>query len=394
MGTDMASPMAAVDLVAPVLREHAAGHDERATFPWESVAALRRHGLMGLLVPSRYGGAGAGLADFVEVAQGLSGHCLSTGQIWAMHCFQVDAIVRHGTPALQAALLPRIAAGEVYVGSVTSERGRRADLFSASAALDAEGDGDRVTIERDAPVVTGGDHADGYLITMRASPTARPHEVSLVYADRADLQIETAGEWDALGMRATESIGMKLKGTVPAHNVVGAPGRFADVARQSMVPLSHIGWSACWLGAARGALRDLLRWQAGSGGGRGRDGGPSELSSERIGRIRVSLELVSAYLTRVREEVEQARAGGTGMDGPRGQIQLNTLKIAAADLTFEAVDRMVQLAGLRAGYLKNSELALERHFRDLRSASLNHANDALTVGVGALSMLDRGVTLI
>jgi acyl-CoA dehydrogenase len=392
-GLPMVSPSALVDPVAPVLRAHAAGHDESATFPRESVEALRRNGLMGLLVPAEYGGPQADLATFVEVAQGLSAHCLSTGQIWAMHCFQVDAIVRYGSPELKSDLLPRVVAGEVYIASVTSERGRKADLFNASSPLDV--DGDRVVIDRAAPVVTGGDHADGYLITMRASPTARESDVSLVYADRAELRTETVGEWNALGMRATESIGMTLKGSVPTHNVVGGPGRFAEIARESMVPISHLGWSACWLGAARGAMSDLVRWTAKSGSGRSRgDGGRSDLFYERIGRIRVALELVSAYLTRVREEVERARRENATLDSPRSQVQLNTLKIATADLTFQAVNHMMDLAGLRGGYLKDSELALERHFRDLRSASMNHANDTLTVGVGALSMLDRGVTLI
>lgn len=387
----MVSPTSLVDQVAPTLRKNAAACDESATFPLESLAALRESGLMGLLVPAGFGGLGADLATFVAVAAGLSEHCLSTGQIWAMHCFQVDAIVRYGSPELTETLLPRIAAGDVYLASVTSEAGARANLFSATTPLEA--DGDRLIIDRTAPVVTGGTAADGYLITMRASPTAKETEVSLVYADRADLQTEIVREWNALGMRATESIGMALKGAVPAHNVVGKPGGFATIARESMVPLSHLGWSACWLGTARGALDQLVRWAAKSGTGRGQQG-RSDLFFERIGRIRVSLELVSSYLTRVREEVERARRENRTLDTPRSQLQLNTLKIVASELTFQAVNEMVQVAGLRGGYLRDSELALERHFRDLRSASMNHSNDTLMVGVGALSMLDRGVTLI
>ncbi|MFI7553246.1 acyl-CoA dehydrogenase family protein [Micromonospora sediminimaris] len=370
--------------IAPVAREHAASHDESATFPSEAMSAIRAHGLLGLLVPVEYGGLGADLATFVGVAAGLAAHCLSTAQIWAMHCFQVDAIARHGTPELRDALLPRVAAGEVYISSVTSERGRKADLFSAGTPLHA--DGDRLLIERSAPVVTGGEHADGYLITMRAAPDAAESEVSLVYADRGDLQTEITSDWHSLGVRGTASIGMTLKGSVPRYHVVGAPGRFAEVARESMVPLSHLGWSACWLGTARGALAEVVRAQA--------RGARSDLEYARIGRVRVSLELVSAYLTRMREEVERARADGASLSGSQVRLQLNTLKIAASELTFQAVNDLIQIAGLRTGYLRNSPIPLERHFRDLRSASLNHANDALLVGVGVLSMLDRSVTLI
>jgi acyl-CoA dehydrogenase len=383
---------ALVEQVAPVLRSHAAAYDDTATFPQESMKALRESGLLGLLVPVEFGGMGADVATFVEVAQGLSAHCLSTGQIWAMHGFQVDAIVRYAAPELKAELLPRVAAGELYLGSVTSERGRRADLFTADSPLHT--DGDRMLIDRVAPVVTGGDHADGYLITMRDSPTARESEVSLVYADRADLTTETIGQWNSLGMRATESLGMVLKGSVPAINVIGGAGRFPEIARESLVPLSHIGWAACWLGAARGSLSQLMRWAAKAGAGKTSSGDRSDLFFERVGRIRVSLELVSSYLTRVREEVDRARLAGTSLQSPQIQLQLNTLKIASADLTFEAVNQMIELAGLRFGYLKDSDLALERVFRDLRSASLNHANATLTVGVGALCMLDRSIALI
>lgn len=379
-----------IESVVPVLREHAAAHDADATFPVESLAALRESGLLGLFVPKEYGGMEADLATFAEVSQGLSAHCLSTGQIWSMHCFQVNTIVRYGSPALKDDLLPRIAAGEVYIASVTSERGRKADLFTAGAPLEL--DGDHVVIDRTAPVVTGGAHADGYLITMRASPDARENEVSLVYADRGDLRTEIVGEWNSLGMRATESLGMVLNGRVPAHNVVGGPGGFPEIARECMVPISHLGWSACWLGTARGALDDLMRSAVKSGSGRKRgDGSQSDLFYERIGRVRISLELVSSYLTRVREEVEHMWLNNAPST-PRLQLQLNTLKVAASDLTFQAVNDLVQLAGLRGGYMKSN--ALERHFRDLRSASLNHANDTLTVGIGALSMLDRGVNLI
>lgn len=388
----MVSASSLLTAIMPVVREHAAAHDESATFPVEALAAMREHGLLGLTVPVEYGGLGADLATFIDVASGLSAHCLSTGQIWAMHCFQVDAIVRHGSDELKAVLLPRVARGEVYIASVTSEVGRKADLFSAASPLTAEDD--RLLIERGSPVVTGGEHADGYLITMRASPHAPESEVSLVYADRGDLTAEALGSWNSLGVRATESIAMMLKGSVPDYHLVGKPGGFPEIARESMVPISHLGWSACWLGTAQGALAQILRWSAKSASNRSTDAGHSELFYERIGRIRVALELVSSYLTRVREEIDRARATNASLGSAHHRLQLNTLKIAASELTFQAVNDMLRLAGLRIGYLKNSEIPLERYFRDLRSASLNHANDTLLVGVGALSMLDRTVKLI
>jgi alkylation response protein AidB-like acyl-CoA dehydrogenase len=247
--------------------------------------------------------------------------------------------------------------------------------------------GEQASIERTAPVVTGGTHADGFLITMRASEDAPEHEVSLIYADRADLQTKMVGEWNTLGMRATASIGMELCGEVSVHNLVGAAGQFQDVARESMIPISHLGWAACWLGAAREALRELIRWF------RAKDMEFSELFYERLARIRVDLELVSAYLARACEAVESARAVGQSLASPRLQLQLNALKVIASELTFRAADAMMQLAGLSMGYSRSAKIPLERNFRDLRSARLNHNNDELWVGIGALTMLNRDVRL-
>lgn len=372
--------------VVAVLVEHAARVDRDAVFPVESLDALRRRGLMGLLVPAEYGGSGGGLTELVTTARRLAGGCLSTALIWAMHCQQVDAIVRHGSDRLRETVLPKVAAGECYLASVTTDRGTGGALLDAESAL-GEDDGD-ILIERDAPVVTGGAHADAFLLTARTAPDAASSAISLVYADRTQLRTEQVGGWDALGMRGTASVAMTLKGRAPRWAIVGQDGGFRAVATDSIIPLGHIGWAACWLGAANGAFAAVLR------GARDRAAWlrvdlASDLARERIGRIRVDLELVDAYLARACAEITSARAANRSLDRPSTQIQLNTLKLAASELCFRAVDRLVQLVGLSVGYLKNSPVPLERVFRDLRSASLNYANDRLWTTVGLHSVLDH-----
>ncbi|WP_019067356.1 acyl-CoA dehydrogenase family protein [Streptomyces hokutonensis] len=374
----------------PILKEESLSTDRNAAFPEAGLQALRESGLLGLLVPEEYGGLGADLDGLVQIAGQLAGGCLSTAMIWAMHCQQSDAVVRFASSELKRQLLPRIAGGEVYLASVTSEPGKGGHLLTSEAALQHEVD--TLTLHRAAPVVTGGQHADGFLITMRASPEAPANQVTLVYADRDQLDITARGEWDTLGMRGTESLGFELQGSVPASQTVGEPGGFQRIAVESMAPIGHLAWAACWLGAARAALGGLVELIRSPGRPSTMDV-RSELVSERLARIRMDLELVSAYLHRVRDEVMELRAAGESLGATPVQIHLNTLKVTAAELTFRAVDRMVQLAGLRVGYNRQSPLPLERHLRDLRSASLNYANDRLLVVSGALTLLDRTVRL-
>jgi acyl-CoA dehydrogenase len=376
--------------VRTILRQHADTADEEARVCAPAMAKLRRSGLMGLLVPQEHGGLGGDLADLVEIAQLLADGCTSTAMMWAMHCQQADALIHFADPALRDRLLPRIARGELYLASVTTGPGTGGHLLSSASPLTDSAQG--LQVDREAPIVTGGAHAEGFLITMRSSPDAPENEVSLVYADREQLDIVERQDWDTLGMRGTHSLGLKLTGVVPRSQMVGGEGGFRTVALESMAPVGHLAWAACWLGAARSALGGLVGLLRSAERPRSIDV-RSELTAERIARIRMGLELVSAYLHRVTDEVSRLRAAGTSLAGTATQIHLNTLKVTAADLTFRSVDRMVQLAGLSLGYRRRAGVPLERHFRDLRSAALNYSNDRLLTATGALTLMDRSVDL-
>jgi acyl-CoA dehydrogenase len=382
---------AGIDDVLAVARRHAARTDHEGRFPLEGLQALRSSGLMGMFVPTEHGGLGGDVHVYAATARALAGECMSLASIWVMHAFQVDALVRFGDEELRRDLLPRLAAGKTYVASVTTEPGSGADLFTSEAPLHVNGD--LASFERRAPVVTGARHADGFLISLRSSADAEPTDVTLVYADRDQLIITENGGWDTLGVRGTESLGLELAGTVPLRNLVGGAGGFGEVARESMIPLAHVGWSASWLGAAQASFSKLLTWLRDPK----RRGGPdvrSELVRERLARIRVDLDMVSAYLAKVCDLVAEAQRDGGSLAMPRAQLHLNGLKLAASELTFKAANDMVQLAGLSGGYSRSAPIPFERTFRDLRSGPLNYSNNRLWPATGALALLDREVALL
>lgn len=386
-------PAQALDVaysLLPILSDAAREADERAAFPTAPVTALRRSGMLGLLVPAEYGGMGGTLADLKDVAKVLATGCTSTAMIWAMHCQQVDTLVRFGSADLLSSLLPRIASGECYLGSVTTEPGSGGHLLRSDSPATADGNG--IEIVRDAPVVTGGRYADGFLITMRESPDAPKNRVSLVYADRKDLTIEVAGSWDPLGMRATCSGALRLAGRIPRGQVVGAAGNFREVAVESLIPAGHVAWAACWLGTAAGALRDVITAYR-SPDNNLRFDASSDLAAERIARVRMDIDVVDALLDSVVERIMRTRSCAGSLSDAASQIAINNLKVVAAERAFRAVDRLVQIAGLSNGYQRQSPLLLERHLRDLRSASLNYADDRLLSVTGRLVLLDRAGVL-
>ncbi|MER7625338.1 acyl-CoA dehydrogenase family protein [Streptomyces sp. NPDC126503] len=390
--TDAADRGAAPLLLAPLVEEaaevtavHARRTDTEAAFPVEALDALRRTRLLGLLVPAAEGGLGGDLADVLTATRRLGREDMSLAMIFAMHCQQVAALVQHAGGALREELLPRIGAGEVYLASVTTEAGKGGALLTATTSLrQSEG---HLLLDRFAPIVTGGAHADGFLVTMRSPDSEDDHAVSLVYADRNQLEVASAGGWDPHGMRASHSGALHLRGAVPGHQVVGEHGRFRDIVTHTFGPLAHLGWSAAWLGTAEGALArtvGMLR-SARTRGGASLD---SELLLTRLARVRHRLEAVAALLDRTLDTVTHEDASR-----PRVQLLVNGLKVTASEQCHAAVQELVDAVGLRHGYLRDSPVALERALRDLRSASLNFSNDRLLLADGKLTLLDAEVRL-
>jgi acyl-CoA dehydrogenase len=373
------------DVVAVTAR-HAHDTDERAEFPVDALNALRASGLLGLVVPAEFGGGDGGFGDLVDVTIQLSRADMSVGMIFAMHCQQALAIVRHAGPRLRAELLPALARGELYLASVTTERGKGGHLLTSESTV-AAADG-LLNIDRDAPIVTGGMYADGFLITTLAPDATSPTQVSLVYAARDQLKVSATGGWQPLGMRATHSLPMRLAGAVPADQVLGEHGGFRAIVAALFGPAAHLGWSAAWLGTAAGALSRVLHLIRGQEGRRQFDP-TSELVLTRIARIRARLDSVHAMLRHTVSVVDST----TDLSAPKAQLLINTLKTHSAEQCFAAIDDLVELVGLRHGYLTTSPLFLERAFRDLRSASLNYGNDRLYLVNGALALLDQEVCL-
>ena len=371
--------------VVAVTAEHAADVDREARFPTEALAALRSAGLLGLMVPAADGGRGGTLLDLVEVTEELGRADVSVAMIFAMHCQQVLAVVRHAGPRLRTAVLPALGRGELYLASVTTERGKGGDLLTSGSEVSAAGG--LLRLDRDAPIVTGGVHADAFLVTTLMPGATAPSQVSLLYAGRDQVRAEVSGQWRALGMRATQSLPMRLTGTVPDWQVVGEPGGFRAVVADCFGPLAHVGWAAAWLGGAAGALSRVLHHLRGPGRA-GIDPG-SPLLLTRLARVRARLDGVNALLRHTVDVLDRTE----DLAVPPVQLLVNALKVVAAEQCHAAADDLVELLGLRHGYLQDSPLFLERTLRDLRSASLNYANDRLLLANGALTLLDREVHL-
>lgn len=383
------SPLELSRQVARILREDAGELDQRGTFPVRGIQALKETGLMALLVPKRIGGMGASYTIMSEVAQVLSSECLSTALIWVMHCQQVAVLVEHAPEPLREGALRRVVEEGALIASVTSERTKGGHLLTALAPL-VISDGE-IELSRQAPTVTGGMHGDAYLVTMRADESSPPSDVVLVYAERDDLHITKLRDWIALGMRGTDSVSLSLSGRLSKDHLINEPSAFKRIAVATIIPVGHIGWAACWLGATLGILRrsvSILRQTSTQGALDLK----SDLFAERLARIRLDIDSIDSYLTCTLQDYEKAIRDSDDayqmVSSRLFQLRINGLKILASERSFHAVDELMNLVGMSRGYLLNSEIPLERVFRDLRSANLMFSNYRLLIANGKLALLE------
>jgi len=345
--------------------------DRDAAFPAASVAALAEAGLLAAAVPERLGGGGLDPASMAAVSRALARGCTSTAMVWAMHQVQLACVAEHcrGEQRLEE-LLTGLAAENGLIASVTSEVGVGGDLRSSKAAC--EDDCDHVRLEKDAPTVSYGAHAAAFLISARRGPESAPGDQVLALATASQSQLRQKAEWNTMGMRGTCSPPFKVEARLPAEQVLPVP--FGEIAALTMVPLSHILWSAVWIGTAEEALARATAYlrKKNSSDGAGLVG-----ASERLQMLDGLLAAtVERYVTRVRPE---------GVATREFNVLVNNLKLAASTLSLEIATEALEVCGM-AGYAEGSPFSISRIIRDLYSARLMISNSRL-VETNAIALL-------
>jgi acyl-CoA dehydrogenase len=360
---------------------HADDVDRRARFPAEAFAALRKEKLLGIMVPRAQGGAGAGIADVVAICHELGQRCAATAMIYAMHQIQVACIVRHaGGNAWLKDFLKRVAQDQLLLASATSEAGVGGDVRSSVCAIEPQ-DG-RFKLVKEATVISYGAEADGILVTARRTPHSPASDQVIVVVPKMGYELEQESAWDTLGMRGTCSNGYRLRAGGEMAQVVPAP--YADVSAMTMLPVSHLVWSALWLGIATDAMaraRSYVRAQA-----RKKGGAPS--SAARLAEASSQLQLMKANVVGSLRYYEAALASEDEIAAPAFAVAMNNLKTGASRMAVQVINQCLLVCGL-AGYRNDSPYSLGRHLRDAHSAALMVNNDRILANTGNLLMALR-----
>src|ERR1700721_4520553 len=112
--------------------------DRHARFPKAAIDAAREQKLLGIQIPSEFGGYGASIFDVADMCYTLGRACSSTAMIFAMHQTKVACLVRHGAgSAWHETLMRRVAAEQLLLASSTTEGQNGGNIRFSSAAVEA-----------------------------------------------------------------------------------------------------------------------------------------------------------------------------------------------------------------------------------------------------------------
>jgi acyl-CoA dehydrogenase len=378
------SPAARAETIArSVVAPAASSVDRDARFPVEAITALANARLLSVGLPVALGGEGAGIRAVADTVRVLAHGCSSTAMVFAMHQIQVWCLLRHGdTPELQD-VLARVGRDQILLASATSEVNVGGDVRTSLCAVKVA-DG-RYHLEKQAPVISYGQHAAAILATARRTPDSPASDQVLVCCQAPGLELEPTGEWDTLGFRGTCSRGFILR----AEGAVGLvfPDSYGDVSSQTMLPVSHIVWASVWLGIAEAAAMTahrFVRTQA------RQKPGSTAASGVRLAELAARLQdfrgLVGEAISRFESlSDDRDQLGDLGF-----AVAMNGVKISSSTLVVDLVSRALMICGM-AGYREDSPYSLGRLLRDAYGAALMVNNDRVLGNTAQLLLASKEI---
>jgi alkylation response protein AidB-like acyl-CoA dehydrogenase len=232
---------------------HVSEWDEKSEFPAAVVKKLGEMGLLGVIFPPEYGGAGMGYVDYVLAIEELSAVDGSVGIIVAAHnSLGTNHIFLAGNEAQKRKYVPKLASGEWLGAWGLTEPGSGSD--AGGARTSAVRKGDKWVLNGTKTFITNGSYADTAVVIAVTDKSKGTHGLSAFVVEKGTKGFRPGKKENKLGLRASDTAELIFEDCeIPAENLLGVEGEgFVDAMR--VLDGGRISIAALSLGIARGAL--------------------------------------------------------------------------------------------------------------------------------------------
>jgi len=351
------------NFAAHEIAPHVAKWDESGEFPIDAVKKLGLMGLLGIIFPSDYGGAGLGYVDYVLAIEELSAVDGSIGITVAAHnSLGTNHIYLAGTEEQKRKYVPRLASGEWLAAWGLTEPGSGSD--ASGARTTAERLNDSYVLNGSKTFITNGHYADVAVVIAVTDRTQGTHGLSAFVVEKGTKGFRPGKKENKLGLRASDTSELIFEDCeIPADNLLGAEGEgFIDAMR--VLDGGRISIAALSLGIARGALDAALKYVK---------------ERRQFGKAIAEFQGIQWKIADMATELDAARlltqrAAVLKDAGRKVTRESSMAKLFASEVAARICGEAVQLFG---GYGFIKDYPAEKYYRDVKLCTIGEGTSEI-----------------
>jgi alkylation response protein AidB-like acyl-CoA dehydrogenase len=362
------------------LAPHSRKWDEEQEFPRSVFEKLGEMGLMGVVWPAEYGGAGLSTLDYAVVMEELArvdaGVALSVA---AHNSLCSGHIFLAGTEEQKQKYLAPLARGEKVGCWGLTEAGAGSD--AGGTATTARREGEEWVLNGSKSFITNAGVADVAVVMAVTDKSKGKRGISAFLIERGTAGFRPGRKEDKLGVRSSDTRELLLENCrVPLGNLLGKPGEgFIDTLR--ILDRGRIGIAAFSLGIARGALDAAMGYVK---------------ERKQFGRAIAEFQAIQFKIADMAVKVEAARlltwrAASLRDSGHEHTVPSSMAKLYASEAAVQVALDAVQVFG---GYGYTKEYPVERFLRDSKLGTIGEGTSEvqrLVIARGLLELKEKMV---
>ena len=337
--------------------------DEQQIFPIDLFKKAGDLGLMGVLVPEKYGGAGLGYYEYILIIEEISKVCGAIGLSLAAHnSLCVNHILKFSSEIQKQKWLPKLSSGQ-WIGSWgLTEPNTGSDAMRMKCI--AEKDGDYWVINGSKNFITHGISSDIIVVIVRTGDLLDSHGMTAFAIERGTEGFNAGIKEDKLGMRASETSEVIFDNCrVPKENIIGKIGE-GFIQSMKILDGGRISIGAMALGMAEGAMNAAINYSK---------------ERKQFGKTISKFQGISFKLADMATEIEASRlllfkAASQILNAKKSSYFSAIAKYNASEVAVSVSNEALQIFG-GYGYVK--DYPVEKFYRDSKLSTIGEGTSEI-----------------
>jgi alkylation response protein AidB-like acyl-CoA dehydrogenase len=361
------------DFAARSIRPHFMEWDETQEFPMPVFKQLGELGLMGVLVPENYGGAGLGYFEYYTAITEIAKVCGSIGLSVAAHnSLCTGHIMQFGNEEQKQKYLPKLATAEFIGAWGLTEANTGSDAMRMQCV--AKQDGDHWVINGTKNWITHGKSGDVAVVLARTGELLDSRGITAFIVERGTPGFKAGKKENKLGMRASETAELIFEDCrIHKSQMLGQVGD-GFVQAMKILDGGRISIAALSVGIAKGAFEAALKYSQ---------------ERQQFGKPIFEFQAISFKLADMASQIEAAelltlQAADMKNRGQKMTKQSAYAKYYASEVAVRVSTEAVQIFG---GYGYTKDFPVEKFYRDSKLCTIGEGTSEIQKLVIARELL-------